>query len=127
MALENAFGELALDATAQEVRDNVATATARLEAIRDRLPAALVGGKLSVTLPDLSALATESTLADVLAAIGGIGGGGAFGDASAANQLTEIARLTAIDGHVDGLETLLADRATDAKLETLRLLLAAID
>jgi hypothetical protein len=41
MALVNAFGAISLDTTTAAVRDNVATATARLEAIRDRLPSAL--------------------------------------------------------------------------------------
>lgn len=66
---------LASDATSAQVRDNVAAATVRLEAIRDRLPAALEGGRLSVaTGLDLSPLATAAhqvaakTVLDTIAA-----------------------------------------------------------
>lgn len=68
--LENVLGDLALDDSVIEVRDNVATATARLEAIRDRLPPALNGdggSPVHVQNPtDVSALATNATLASVL-------------------------------------------------------------
>lgn len=49
--------------------------------------------------------------------VSGGGGGGGGGDASAANQVTGNATLTAIDGHVDGIETLIG--ATNTALATI--------
>lgn len=93
MALENAFGELALDATLQEVRD--------------RLPAG-------------ADFASETSLAAMLVVLGTLSTGAKQDTAQAAlnaiNASTDgiEALLAAIDGHVDGVEGLLT--TTNARL-----------
>jgi hypothetical protein len=147
-------GGAASEATSLATRDNVATATARLEAIRDRLPAALDGGRLAVATDlDLAPLATAvrqdaqtAALGDLLAAVGPLATEAKLeairlllagtvdieaaalplpaGAATSAKQDAAAALLTSIDGHVDGVETLLGPLATEAKLEAVRALLA---
>lgn len=51
--------------------------------------------------------------------------GGGTGDASAANQTTEIARLDTIITHVDGIETLIT--STNTKLDTVNTNLGTVD
>jgi hypothetical protein len=63
VTLTNVFGALSLDATTAAVRDNVATATARLEAIRDRLPASLnADGGLAVHVQNPQSSVSVSNL-----------------------------------------------------------------